>query len=104
MHGREFGFPEHLGREPAYWFSGWLFFALVVVGLITLGYVAYRRRGSLADDPLRRVAARYATGKIERVEFERIQRDLDAVAEVPVAPVATPPESDTPGERQGEPT
>jgi hypothetical protein len=43
---------------------------------------------------LRRAAARYATAKIERVEFERIQRDSSAVAAVASAPGAAPPSPD----------
>ncbi len=38
--------------------------------------------GPRTDDPFRRAAARYAAGKIERVEFERIQRDLRTVGQV----------------------
>jgi hypothetical protein len=106
MRDRDFGFPDHFGRDPGWWFGGWLFFVVVVLGLVALGYFLYRRRGILADDPLRRAAARYATGKIERVEFERIRHDLDAVTAVAAAPVAAspPPGSEPPGDGEAEST
>ncbi len=48
-----------------------------LAAVVTLGVVLFNQRGRLAtEDPLRRVAGRYAAGKIERVEFERVQRDL----------------------------
>jgi hypothetical protein len=48
--------------------------------IVILGVVLFKQRGRVAtDDPLRRVAGRYAAGEIERVEFERVQRDLPAV-------------------------
>lgn len=106
MRGRDFGFAEHLGREPGWWFDGWLLLTLVVLGLVAFGYVLYRRRGILADDPLRRAAARHATGRIERVEFERIQRDLHAVAATTATSgAAWPPAQGEPhGEREAEST
>lgn len=103
MRDRDFGFSDHLGRDPGWWLGGWLFFALVLLGLVALGYFLYRRRGLLADDPLRRAAARYANGKIERVEFERIQRDLGPGAAVTTAAAASPPaEAEPPGDSQPE--
>jgi uncharacterized membrane protein len=68
----------------------WLFPILMLAllaGLVVLLVWSLRRpRLSTGDaDPLRRAAARYASGDIERVEFERIQRDL-----------TTPPSATTP--------
>lgn len=66
--------------------GGLLLFILVLVGV---GYVAYRlgqdRSGGPAseraapdhrDEALEAVRRRYAEGKIEREEFERLRRDL----------------------------
>lgn len=74
-------------------FLDWLFPILMLAllaGLVILLFWALRRpRLSGGDaDPLRRAAARYAAGDIERVEFERIQRDLTT------APAATTPLED----------
>jgi uncharacterized membrane protein len=85
------------GFEPMeHGFDGWflareamvLVLLLVVVG--TLVWLLVRTFASpRTEDPLRRAAARYAAGKIERVEFERIQRDLAAVETAPV-PASAP--------------
>ena len=91
---------EHFGREPRFWFGGVLMFALVLMALVAFGLWWSRRWGVLGDDPLRRAAARYASGKIEQVEFERIQRDLDAAASAAAVPRATPPAVPTEGDAE----
>jgi uncharacterized membrane protein len=70
----------------------WLFPILMLallVGLVLMVFWSFRRRPATiaGTDPLRRAAARYANGDIERVEFERIQHDL-------TSPVATTPLED----------
>lgn len=61
---------------------------LLLASLVGVGvYLLTRRRASSTTDPLRHAAARYASGKIGRVEFERIQRDL-AATESGVTPEA----------------
>ncbi|MDF1594895.1 MAG: hypothetical protein P1T08_02175 [Acidimicrobiia bacterium] len=61
-----------------YWYLVPILVVLAVI--VTLGVVLFNQRGRFAtEDPLRRVAGRYAAGKIERVEFERVQRDLLAM-------------------------
>jgi hypothetical protein len=69
---------EYVFRGFDFWFDVGrpLLFLLVITGLLILGLYVYRRRGFVDTDPLRRAAARYAAGKIERVEFERIRSDL----------------------------
>lgn len=59
----------------------WLLPLLMLALFIALAFVVIwslrRPPVSRGDaDPLRRAAGRYAAGEIERVEFERIQRDL----------------------------
>lgn len=67
---------------------GWIF-PVLLLGLLTavavvLIYSLSRRPAHLTDsDPLRRTARRYASGEIERVEFERIQRDLAGSSQEP---------------------
>lgn len=64
--------------------SGWFgwFFPLLFLGvLVATGlmlYYLFRSKpvSTVDDDPLRRAARRYASGELERVEFERIQSDL----------------------------
>ena len=82
-------FPGGYERDFLDWLFPILMLALVA-GLVMLTFMALRRRPvSLADvEPLRRAAARYAAGEIERVEFERIQNDLGA------RPAATTPLED----------
>jgi uncharacterized membrane protein len=59
-----------------------LFPLLVLVFLAAIVFLLLRPqlgRAVAGDaDPLQRAAFRYATGEIERVEFERIQHDLAA--------------------------
>lgn len=76
-------------------FLDWLFpilMLLLLAGLLVLLFRALRRpqASGVDTDPLRRAAARYASGDIERVEFERIQHDLSrtAVAATPVEEAA----------------
>jgi uncharacterized membrane protein len=74
-------------------FVDWLFPILMLVllaGLVVLLFRSFRGRHltDIPADPLRRAAARYAAGDIERVEFERIQHDLAGAA------VATTPLED----------
>ncbi len=60
-----------------FWLWGGLPLLLFLAAVILLVVILVRgRTSSDAGDPFRRVAARYAAGEIERVEFERIQRDL----------------------------
>lgn len=63
-------------------FADWLFPLLIIILLAALVFIVFRlaRRSPIAagGEPLQRAAARYASGEIERVEFERIQRDLTA--------------------------
>jgi hypothetical protein len=94
---------EHFGREPGFWFGGWLLFILLLLGLVAFGVWLFRRRGTFDDDPMRRAAGRYASGKIERVEFERIQRDLSVAARSasPVPPAAPPSEGTERGAETG---
>lgn len=72
---------RHVFEPGWYGWSGWvvplLLLALLVLGGVAL-YTAARRRPMPVhdDDPLRRAARRYAAGEIERVEFDRIRRDL----------------------------
>jgi uncharacterized membrane protein len=75
-------------------FLDWLFPILMLallVGLVAALFWSFRRpRLGSGTDPLRRAAARYASGEIERVEFERIQRDLTSttVAKTPLEEAA----------------
>jgi len=76
-------------------FLDWLFPILMLAllaGLLVVLFRALRRpqMSGVGADPLRRAAARYAGGDIERVEFERIQRDLSrpAVAHTPLEDAA----------------
>jgi uncharacterized membrane protein len=77
------------------WF--WLFpligFTLMILLAVALVVFLIRGGGPRDTDPMRRAAARYAAGRIDRTEFERIQRDLLA-AEAPRAP--SPPETGAP--------
>ncbi len=85
------------GRFFAGW-AIWLLMFLVVVGALVWLLVRTFNHPRTAD-PLRRAAARYAAGKIERVEFERIRRDLAAVEPAPTPlPDAAPPTPPTPTE------
>jgi hypothetical protein len=74
-------FARH-GFEPVWsgwfgWFMPLLFLGILVAVAIVLYYLFRHRPASpVDDDPLRRAARRYANGELERVEFERIQRDL----------------------------
>jgi hypothetical protein len=54
----------------------WLPFLVLLVGVAFLVWLFNRRSRVVVTDPLRRVAARYASGEIERGEFERIRQDL----------------------------
>jgi uncharacterized membrane protein len=70
------------------WF-GWLvpilLLALLVAGGIALFALIRRPSPPVPDDdPLRRAARRYAAGEIERVEFDRIRRDLGGPADDPL--------------------
>ncbi len=63
-----------------FWFWGWLPMVLFLIAAVALIVVLVRSKRPVdTGDPFRRVAARYAAGEIERVEFERIQRDLRTV-------------------------
>lgn len=55
------------------WFLGGVVL-LILVGAAIAAFLFYLRRRD--DDPMRRAARRYGAGRIEQVEFERIQRDL----------------------------
>lgn len=75
-------------------FDGWMVLSPPVGGLVLLllaglaGWLVCRALcARRTDDPLRRAAARYASGRIEWVEFDRIRRDVTATAptEVPAA-------------------
>lgn len=50
----------------------------------------HRQWDSMAGDPRRIAAARYAAGHIDRAEFDRITATLDASAPTPPAPPAPP--------------
>jgi uncharacterized membrane protein len=82
-------FPYGYERNYLDWLFPILMLALLA-GLVVLLVWSFRRpRLAGGDvDPLRRAAARYAAGDIERVEFERIQRDLTTT------PTATTPLGD----------
>lgn len=73
---------EYVGHY--YGWLHWLFPLLllaILVAVAVLLITSMRRRpetSAVDGDPLRRAARRYAAGEIERVEFERIQRDLTA--------------------------
>ncbi len=70
-------FPYGYERDFLDWLFPLLMFALLV-GLAIVVIRSFRPRSMpvVDTDPLRRAAGRYAGGEIERVEFERIQRDL----------------------------
>jgi uncharacterized membrane protein len=58
--------------------------ALLVAALVVVIVWATRNRAPVTHDPLQMAAARYASGKIDRIQFEQIQRDLGgATASVP---------------------
>jgi uncharacterized membrane protein len=67
--------PYGYERDFLDWLFPLLMFALIV-GLVMVAIRSFRPRPLVDTDPLRRAAGRYAAGEIERVEFERIQRDL----------------------------
>lgn len=81
--------PYGYGRSFAEWLFPILLIALFVA-LIVVVIWSLRRPPALRGDtdPLRRAAARYAAGEIERVEFERIQRDLAPSAANPLTNAA----------------
>lgn len=70
----------------------WLPFVILLAGVALLVWLFTRRPRVMVTDPMRRVAARYAAGEIERVEFERIRQDLLATEKgLAPAPVAGDP-------------
>jgi len=71
------------------WLFPLLFLGLFVALVFVVIWSLRRPPVSRGDaDPLRRAAARYAAGEIERVEFERIQRDLSQPAVNPLTDAA----------------
>jgi uncharacterized membrane protein len=91
-----------LGFGPFLLF-GWLFRFLVLVLIIWLLVRIFSHRhdhmghwhghhhwDATAEDPRRIAAARYAAGRIDRAEFDRITAALDATAPVPPASPAPP--------------
>jgi len=84
-------FPYGHERDLLDWLFPMLMLALLA-GLLVALFLSFRRprMGGADADPLRRAAARYASGDIERVEFERIQRDLSTatVARTPLEAAA----------------
>ncbi len=90
--GRGFG----LGDGFRLFLPGFIGMLLLAV-LVGLGvWLLTRNRVSSSVDPLRHAAARYASGKISRLEFERIQQDLAAGSVRPVDPPASTPAGTTP--------
>ena len=60
-----------------------------LVGLAV--WLIMRGRSASTFDPLRQAAARYAAGKIDVAEFQRIERTLAATAAPPTVQPDTPP-------------
>jgi hypothetical protein len=71
------------------WFFPLLFLGAIVAVGIMLNYLFRPKHASTVDDdPLRRAARCYASGELERVEFERIQRDLGGHVDDPLRDLA----------------
>lgn len=65
---------------------------LVLASLVGLAvWLIMRGRSASTSDPLRQAAARYAAGKIDLAEFQRIERTLAATTPPPTVQPDTPP-------------
>ncbi len=93
---------------PTFMFGGLfqLLFVLLIVALIVRGVTHHHHRDERwlhhdhwqeNADPRRIAAMRYAAGRIDRAEFERIMSALDAsqpgMQTPPAPPAATPPQA-----------
>jgi hypothetical protein len=69
---------------------------LVLASLVGLAvWLIMRGRSASTYDPLRQAAARYAAGKIDLAEFQRIERTLAATTPPPNVQPDAPPEPGT---------
>jgi uncharacterized membrane protein len=94
---RGFGGRGGFGPDGFWFFFPGLLAMLLLAGLVGLVvYLVTRSRATSSSDPLRHAAARYASGKIGRVEFERLQRDLAAAESGTILEAAPDAEATTP--------